>query len=112
MKLAERWQNMQQTVKAMHITLRRGLAPLSRKGDPGRPSIFRGYPVLRRDDDGRVLCTACGKCADECPTRCISAEPFTIDGERCIYCGICAAICPENAIEISDTIAPVAKAAP
>jgi formate hydrogenlyase subunit 6/NADH:ubiquinone oxidoreductase subunit I len=101
MALKEHWQNLLQTIKAMSLTLQRGIAP---PADSRSPCAFRGYPVLRRDGDGRVLCTACGLCAQACPTRCISIEPFHIDGKRCMYCGLCAAVCPENALEVSNAL--------
>ncbi|MBN1583881.1 MAG: 4Fe-4S binding protein [Anaerolineae bacterium] len=99
MVLTKQWHNLWQTIKALGITLQRGVVP---PVDSALSRAFRGYPALRRDDDGRVLCTACGLCAQECPTQCISIEPFHVDGKRCMYCGLCAALCPENALEISE----------
>ena len=103
MALKEQWQNVQQAMKALRITLQRSVAPSTA---PALPSVFRGYPVLRRDGSGRMLCTACGLCAQTCPTQCIATEPFHIDETRCMYCGLCAAICPENALELSSALGP------
>ena len=100
MKLNERWQAALQAGRAMGVVLRRGAAaPLSRS-----PLPFRGAPVLRRDENGRDFCTACGVCASECPTHCITIEQeenskFQVDLPRCMYCGICAEVCPVQAIE-------------
>jgi formate hydrogenlyase subunit 6/NADH:ubiquinone oxidoreductase subunit I len=99
MILTEPWQHLLHTIKGMSITLRRGIAPAASL-DP--ECAFRGLPTLRTGSDGKALCTACGLCAEACPTQCISLEPFRVDGKRCMYCGICAIRCPENALEISD----------
>jgi len=45
------------------------------------------------------LCTACGACADECPTEAISAgDVYVIDPEMCTDCGACVDACPVEAI--------------
>ncbi len=53
---------------------------------------FRGRPVLTETDDKEELKRA----AAICPTRAISAEPFTLDLGRCIFCGECALCAPRN----------------
>lgn len=44
-------------------------------------------------------CIACGACAGECPSTCISAGEviFAIDPAFCVSCGNCANICPVGA---------------
>ncbi len=46
-------------------------------------------------------CKACGICAKNCPTNCISGKPKTpyiIDQDKCIKCGTCQEVCPFGAI--------------
>ncbi len=81
------------------------------KWDP--PAIFRGRPVLVKDD-GQERCVACGLCARACPPLAISMQAsdtedekerypqfFEINMLRCIYCGFCEEVCPEEAIVMS-----------
>lgn len=89
-------------------------------------TVFRGLHVLKRDDDGRERCTACGLCALSCPAEAISmisaerkkgeehlyreekyAEVYEINMLRCIFCGFCEEACPKQAIYLqSDKLAP------
>ena len=53
---------------------------------------FRGRPELTATDDMSDVEAA----AAICPTRAITAAPFTLDLGRCLFCGECAAQFPEN----------------
>ena len=87
---------------------------------------FRGLHVLKRDEQGRERCTACGLCAVSCPAEAISmvaeerkkgeenlyreekyAVVYEINMLRCIFCGFCEEACPKQAIYLqSDKMAP------
>jgi NADH-quinone oxidoreductase subunit I len=85
--------------------------------------IYRGKHVLKRDDEGRERCTACGLCAVSCPAEAITmiaaerkpgeehlyreekyAEVYEINMLRCIFCGDCEEACPKEAIFLTDRI--------
>jgi NADH-quinone oxidoreductase subunit I len=85
--------------------------------------IYRGQHVLKRDDEGRERCTACGLCAVSCPAEAITmiaaerkpgeehlyreekyAEVYEINMLRCIFCGDCEEACPKEAIFLTDRI--------
>ena len=89
--------------------------------------VFRGLHVLKRDDEGRERCTACGLCALSCPAEAISmvaaerekgeeglyreekyASVYEVNMLRCIFCGFCEEACPKQAIYLqADKMAPV-----
>lgn len=86
---------------------------------------YRGMHVLKRDDEGRENCTACGLCAVACPAEAITMEAaerkkgeenlyreekyaaiYEINMLRCIYCGLCEEACPKDAIYLTDRLVP------
>lgn len=45
-------------------------------------------------------CISCGKCAKNCPQRCIEAgKPYQIMQEHCLHCGNCYELCPVKAVK-------------
>jgi NADH-quinone oxidoreductase subunit I len=85
--------------------------------------IYRGQHVLKRDEQGRERCTACGLCAVACPAEAITmvaaertkeqanlyreekyASTYEINMLRCIFCGLCEEACPKQAIFLTDRI--------
>ncbi len=87
---------------------------------------YRGLHVLKRDEQGRENCTACGLCAVSCPAEAITivaaernpdeehlyreekyAKKYEINMLRCIFCGLCEEACPSDAIYLTDRLVPV-----
>lgn len=87
--------------------------------------VYRGMHVLKRDEQGRENCTACGLCAVACPAEAITmtaaerkkgeenlyreekyASMYEINMLRCIFCGLCEEACPKEAIFLTDRIVP------
>jgi NADH-quinone oxidoreductase subunit I len=87
--------------------------------------VYRGMHVLKRDEQGRENCTACGLCAVACPAEAITmvaderrkgeehlyreekyASTYEINMLRCIFCGLCEEACPKEAIFLTDRLVP------
>ena len=85
--------------------------------------VYRGQHVLKRDEQGRERCTACGLCAVACPAEAITmvaaertkeqahlyreekyAATYEINMLRCIFCGLCEEACPKQAIFLTNRI--------
>ena len=87
--------------------------------------VYRGKHILKRDEQGRENCTACGLCAVSCPAEAITmvaaerkkgeehlyreekyASTYEINMLRCIFCGLCEEACPKDAIYLTEELTP------
>lgn len=119
-------------LKGMSITLSHALEGSKGKVysypevEKPRAKIWRGQHVLKRDEEGRERCTACGLCAVVCPAEAITmtsaerlpsekhlyreekyASTYEINMLRCIFCGLCEDACPKSAIYLTDRLVNV-----
>jgi len=112
------------TITIRHLFKRRATVKYPEEQRPVAP-VYRGWHVLKRDEQGRENCTACGLCAVSCPAEAITmtaaerskgeehlyreekyAAVYEINMLRCIYCGLCEEACPKEAIFLTDRIVP------
>lgn len=75
---------------------------------------FRGRHAFVRDAvSGKEKCIGCMKCANICPSQCITigkekienklvVVKYDIEALRCIYCGYCVEICPVCALVLTE----------
>jgi len=117
-------------LKGMSITIKHAFQKSNTISYPEEKRIFakvyRGRHVLKRDDEGRERCTACGLCAVACPAEAITmiaaerkkdekhlyreekyASVYEINMLRCIFCGLCEDACPKSAIYLTDRLVDV-----
>ena len=83
---------------------------------------FRGRIVHKRDETGRLKCTACLACQKACPTLAIPhikgddgkgrekrAAEYIWDGGRCLFCHLCVEACPFDAITLHGSYSTVGE---
>ncbi|MFW5490151.1 MAG: 4Fe-4S binding protein [Desulfovibrio sp.] len=76
------------------------LVPLEVPGNSPYREVVHSAPVAPAVSDD---CTACGVCADSCPSGAITITETTSTTEaaKCIRCCACIRVCPENARQLN-----------
>jgi NADH-quinone oxidoreductase subunit I len=113
--------------KGLQVTLFNWLRrPRITENYPAKPAYtyprFRGRMVHKRDEAGRLKCTACLACQKACPTLAIPhikgddrkgrekrAAEYVWDGGRCLFCNLCVEACPFDAITLNGTYSTVGE---
>jgi len=103
-------------IKGLAVTLWNWMRrPRITENYPAQPAHIyprlRGRMVHKRDEQGRLKCTACLACQKACPTLAIPlikgddkkgrekrAAAYVWDGARCLFCNFCVEACPFDAI--------------
>ncbi len=79
------------------------------------PERFRGHiELVPAKETGFPKCFACGNCARNCPSKCITVKGkkpegakkkaptiFLLDFTKCSLCGLCVESCPVKALSFS-----------
>jgi MinD superfamily P-loop ATPase len=70
---------------------------LSRRREQSGKSIVWDIPDMGEN------CTACGRCARNCPTGALRVDTedhsLLLESWRCVQCGTCATVCPNRAVK-------------
>jgi formate hydrogenlyase subunit 6/NADH:ubiquinone oxidoreductase subunit I len=82
---------------------------LQRKQELSIQNEYAPFGMIKIEEKS---CTACGLCANNCPTGAISIKPdqdnsktaLSFRHDQCIACGICRNICPEKCIKLTNTL--------
>lgn len=113
--------------KGLGVTLWNWLCrPRVTENYPAQPAFtyprFRGRMVHKRDESGRLKCTACLACQKACPTLAIPhikgddkkgrekrAAEYVWNAARCLFCNLCVEACPFDAITLGGSFSAVGE---
>lgn len=66
---------------------------------------YKKYGVIPMIPEANETCSACGRCAMECPVGAISKEnPGKTEKEKCISCMRCISVCPKQARALDEAL--------